>query len=194
MSSSTISAVARRRSRGSPMRSRRTRRSLGNFYPGVRRVITSADQQAYAYAMTACEPRRHSSAEGSASTASTSRRRASRSSSRSPAHCSQRSACPHFDSPDQNLLAMLHFLRVPQGSGTAFYRHRSTGIERVSNEKSRPLADRANSEFAKTPPADRAISTTPTNITSRSACRCGTRPADHLSWQPASLGSDSAPE
>lgn len=39
---------------------------------------------------------------------------------------------PHFDTTDQNHLALLHYLRVPKGSGTAFYRQRSTGIERVT--------------------------------------------------------------
>ena len=29
---------------------------------------------------------------------------------------------------------MLHYLRVPEGSGTAFYRQRSTGIERVTDK------------------------------------------------------------
>jgi hypothetical protein len=40
---------------------------------------------------------------------------------------------PHFDSTDQNYFALLHYLRVPPGSGTAFYRQRSTGIERVTD-------------------------------------------------------------
>ena len=39
---------------------------------------------------------------------------------------------PHFDSTDPGYLALLHYLRVPDGSGTAFYRQRSTGIERVT--------------------------------------------------------------
>jgi hypothetical protein len=38
---------------------------------------------------------------------------------------------PHFDSPDPDDLAILHYLGGVTGSGTAFYRQRSTGIERV---------------------------------------------------------------
>jgi hypothetical protein len=39
---------------------------------------------------------------------------------------------PHFDSVDQNRLAMLHYLCGPAHGGTSFYRHRSTGIEEVT--------------------------------------------------------------
>jgi hypothetical protein len=39
---------------------------------------------------------------------------------------------PHYDSTDQKYYALLHYLRVPEGSGTAFYRQRSTRIERVT--------------------------------------------------------------
>ena len=46
------------------------------------------------------------------------------------AHPPQRA--PHFDTTDQKHLALLHYLRVPEESGTAFYRQRSTGIERVT--------------------------------------------------------------
>lgn len=39
---------------------------------------------------------------------------------------------PHFDSVDPGLLALLHYLSVPAGTGTAFYRHRTTGTEIVT--------------------------------------------------------------
>ncbi|MDB5723137.1 MAG: hypothetical protein JWP15_3755, partial [Alphaproteobacteria bacterium] len=38
---------------------------------------------------------------------------------------------PHFDSPDPNYLAVLHYLSDTPGTGTAFYRQRSTGIETI---------------------------------------------------------------
>jgi len=41
---------------------------------------------------------------------------------------------PHFDVPEQNVFALLHYLRVPAGSGTAFYRHRATRVERVTHD------------------------------------------------------------
>src|SRR5256885_8792614 len=47
-----------------------------------------------------------------------------------PSDLSPAQRAPHFDSPDPRYYALLHYLRVPPGSGTAFYRQRSTGIER----------------------------------------------------------------
>lgn len=41
---------------------------------------------------------------------------------------------PHFDSIDPGYLAILHYLGGTEGTGTAFFRHRSTGIERVTHE------------------------------------------------------------
>lgn len=124
----------------------------GISYPGVRRIITSADEQAYAYAKTACE-RAAPFIGGGFGVSSFDLTEASFSVVSTPPDALQPvQRVPHFDSPDQSLLAMLHYLRVPEGSGTAFYRHRSTGIERVSNDNHGQLAACANSEFAKAPP------------------------------------------
>lgn len=38
---------------------------------------------------------------------------------------------PHFDGLERERLALLHFLSTDRESGTAFYRHRSTGLESV---------------------------------------------------------------
>ena len=38
---------------------------------------------------------------------------------------------PHFDGVERERLALLHFLSTDEASGTAFYRHRSTGFESV---------------------------------------------------------------
>jgi hypothetical protein len=106
----------------------------GGYYPGVRRVISEPDGQAYSYALKACEQAapfiggafdvqnfRLKDASFSVVTKSPDRLRATQ-------------RVPHFDSSEQNLFALLHYLRVPAGTGTAFYRHRSTGIERVTEE------------------------------------------------------------
>lgn len=45
---------------------------------------------------------------------------------------------PHFDSTDPNRLALLHYLFPEEQGGTAFYRHRATGFESVSQDR---LAD-----------------------------------------------------
>jgi hypothetical protein len=39
---------------------------------------------------------------------------------------------PHFDGVERERLALLHYLARDERSGTAFYRHRSTGFETVS--------------------------------------------------------------
>jgi hypothetical protein len=38
---------------------------------------------------------------------------------------------PHFDGLESERIALLHFLSTDRASGTAFYRHRSTGFESV---------------------------------------------------------------
>jgi len=47
---------------------------------------------------------------------------------------------PNFDSTDPNYLALLHYLRVPPDTGTAFFRQRSTGIERLTEATERALS------------------------------------------------------
>lgn len=42
---------------------------------------------------------------------------------------------PHFDTPDPKRLALLHYLCGPDGGGTAFYRHRSTGFETIPQDR-----------------------------------------------------------
>lgn len=104
----------------------------GNYYPGVRRIIESADTSADAYVRRLCEEaapfiagafdiQGFALTEASFSMVTT-----------PPSDLSPPQRAPHFDSTDPQNYALLHFLRVPEGSGTAFYRQRSTGIERVT--------------------------------------------------------------
>lgn len=108
--------------------------SKGNQYPGVRRMIGEADQQAYSYVLSMCEGaapfiggpfdvQGFDLYEASFSVVTT-----------PPGQLQPAQRVPHFDSSDQDLLALLHYLRVPAGTGTAFYRHRSTAIERVTRQ------------------------------------------------------------
>ncbi|QAY78096.1 DUF6445 family protein [Sphingosinicella sp. BN140058] len=53
---------------------------------------------------------------------------------------------PHFDSTDPNYLAVLHYLRAPAGSGTAFYRHRATGFERITEARMNDYVEVAKRE------------------------------------------------
>ena len=42
---------------------------------------------------------------------------------------------PHFDGPEPDRIAFLHYLCAPGQGGTSFYRHRATGFECVSMER-----------------------------------------------------------
>jgi hypothetical protein len=115
-------------------------------------MIRATDEQAYAYVIRTCE-RVAPFIGGGFGVSSFSLDEASFSvvTTRPEAlHPVQR--VPHFDFPEPNIFAMLHYLRVPEGSGTAFYRHRSTGIERVANDNLGRLGDEANREMARLTP------------------------------------------
>lgn len=53
---------------------------------------------------------------------------------------------PHFDSIDPAYLAVMHYVAGVEGSGTAFYRQRATGIERVDDSNSACFVATARSE------------------------------------------------
>lgn len=104
---------------------------LKNYYPGLRRIISPADD-ANSYVEQLCRDAApfiagafdvdgFTLAEASFSIVTT-----------APTDLSPAQRAPHFDSTDPKHYALLHYLRVPAGSGTAFYRQRSTGIERVT--------------------------------------------------------------
>lgn len=104
----------------------------GNYYPGLRRIIEAGDEAASAYVEQTCRDSAQfiagafdvdgfSLLEASFSMVTT-----------LPSKLSRPQRAPHFDSPDPKYYALLHYLRVPEGTGTAFYRQRSTGIERVT--------------------------------------------------------------
>lgn len=103
----------------------------GNYYPGLRRIIEPADE-ANDYVERTCKDAGQFIAgafdvdgfnllEASFSMVTT-----------KPSQLSSPQRAPHFDSPDPKYYALLHYLRIPDATGTAFYRQRSTGIERVT--------------------------------------------------------------
>lgn len=107
-------------------------RRSGNYYPGVRRVFKAGDEAANAYADKLCEDAGQFIA-GAFNVDSFTLLEASFSMVTTlPGELSPAQRAPHFDSPNPRHLALLHYLRTPEGSGTAFYRQRSTGIERVT--------------------------------------------------------------
>lgn len=104
----------------------------GNYYPGVRRPITSENSAAHAYVenlLQAGTPfirdvfgfEHFLMLEASFSMITV-----------APDRLSANQRVPHFDDTDPNYLALLHYLGPTSGTGTAFYRHRATGIECVT--------------------------------------------------------------
>jgi hypothetical protein len=103
-----------------------------NYYPGLRRIVEPADEAANAYVEQTCREAAQFIA-GAFDTDGFKLLEASFSMVTTlPSELSPAQRAPHFDSPDPKYFALLHYLRVPEGSGTAFYRQRSTGIERVT--------------------------------------------------------------
>lgn len=123
----------------------------GNYYPGLRRVIEPRDRAANDYVEQTCRDAAQfiagafdidgfSLIEASFSMVTT-----------SPVDLSPPQRAPHFDSSDPKHYALLHYLRVPEGSGTAFYRQRSTGIEFVTEANIAPFVRTAKREAALLP-------------------------------------------
>ena len=124
----------------------------GSYYPGVRRVIAKADRVADAYVEETCE-RAAQFIAGAFDVDAFDLLEASFSMvTFTPDELGPAQRAPHFDSPDQKYYALLHYLRVPPHSGTAFYRQRSTGIERVTEANLALFVRTAEAEAAKLAP------------------------------------------
>ena len=103
-----------------------------SYYPGVRKMIDEAQPEAFLFVQKACGDAAQFIA-GAFDVDGFELLRASFSMvTMRPSELQPPQRAPHFDSTDQKYLALLHYLRVPPDSGTAFYRQRSTGIERVT--------------------------------------------------------------
>lgn len=122
-----------------------------NYYPGLRRIIGAGDGAANDIVLQLCRDAapfvagafdvdRFELIEASFSMVTT-----------PPSQLRGAQRAPHFDSPDPNYLALLLYLRVPDGSGTAFFRQRSTGIERVTDDKLPRFVSAAEREAALLP-------------------------------------------
>ncbi|GAA3889335.1 hypothetical protein GCM10022276_05550 [Sphingomonas limnosediminicola] len=104
-----------------------------SYYPGVRRMIEEKEAEAFACVRSICRDASPFIA-GAFDVEGFDLLRASFSIvSTAPDRLSPVQRAPHFDSTDQKYFALLHYLRVPAGSGTAFYRQRETAIERVTD-------------------------------------------------------------
>jgi hypothetical protein len=70
---------------------------------------------------------------------------------------------PHYDTADLKQFALVHYLCEPEWGGTAFYRHRSTNIERVEGQSEQAFQYALGREASThgLPPAEYANSNTP---------------------------------
>ena len=122
-----------------------------SYYPGVRRLIAEADTDAYRYVEETCE-RAAQFIAGAFDVDGFDLLRSSFSMvSTKPSELSPPQRAPHFDSTDQKYYALLHYLRIPAGTGTAFYRQRSTGIERVTEANLGRFSRAAQTESMRLP-------------------------------------------
>jgi len=55
---------------------------------------------------------------------------------------------PHIDTSDAMQIAAVHYLCAPRHGGLAFYRHRKTGFEAISAERSKAYFETLRSELA----------------------------------------------
>lgn len=123
----------------------------GNYYPGLRRVITETDEAANAYVERTCQKAAQFVA-GAFDVDAFDLVEASFSMvTLDPAALNPTQRAPHFDSTDPKYYALLHYLRVPEGTGTAFYRQRSTGIERVTEANISTFVSTAERDAAMLP-------------------------------------------
>jgi hypothetical protein len=118
--------------------------SAGTYYPGLRRILTEADRDAWAYVERTLEAAapflggafdfdRFDLLEASFSMVTT-----------PPETLAPAQRAPHFDSADPGYVAILHYLS--DTPGTAFYRQRSTGIETITDANRVVFIDAARRE------------------------------------------------
>ena len=123
------------------------------YYPGLRRFITAGDAAASDYVdrtLAAVAP----VIAGAFGVTGVDLLDASFSMVTSdPAALQPPQRAPHFDTTDPKYYAVLHYLNVPSGTGTAFFRQRSTGLELITEANVAIFVRVAKREMA-TLPAD----------------------------------------
>ena len=123
-----------------------------NYYPGLRRIITDSDEAAQAYVDRSLNDAAQFIA-GAFDVPGFDLLEASFSMvTADPSKLLPAQRAPHFDTVDQKQYALLHYLNVPAGSGTAFYRHRATGVEQVTEANIARFVPIARRDAAALPP------------------------------------------
>jgi uncharacterized protein DUF6445 len=60
---------------------------------------------------------------------------------------------PHFDGPEEDRIAFLHYLCGPHQGGTSFFRHLATDLERVTRDRAEDYRQAVVAELREAPPA-----------------------------------------
>lgn len=69
-----------------------------------------------------------------------------------PAALTLEQRLPHVDATEPGRIALVHYLMPAGGDGTAFYRHRATGFERVDDARAPLFYPRLQAEVRAVPP------------------------------------------
>lgn len=74
-----------------------------------------------------------------------------------PQNLSPLQCIPHYDAPDADVLAMMHYMLGPEHGGTAFYRHKASGFETVTPDRQSHYSEMLNQEMKLLGPAQHYI-------------------------------------
>jgi hypothetical protein len=122
------------------------------YYPGLRRFINKADTAASNYVDRTLEAIAPFIAEAFGAEGFDLVEASFSMVTADPAALQPPQRAPHFDTIDPKLYAVLHYLNVPTGTGTAFFRQRSTGIEQATETNEAILVRAARRQVATLPP------------------------------------------
>lgn len=64
-----------------------------------------------------------------------------------PKDLSAMQSWPHFDTPNPNLIAVLHYLNKGEHGGTAFFKHNKSGLDRIDNQTIETYLKHADNYF-----------------------------------------------
>lgn len=118
------------------------------YYPGLRRIVVERDEEAFAYVCRLLEIAAPFIGGGFDADSFDLVEASFSIVTAPPAALGPPQRIPHFDSPDPDVVAVLHYLTDTPGSGTAFYRQRSTGIELVTEANRDDFVAAAKAEGA----------------------------------------------
>ena len=64
-----------------------------------------------------------------------------------PKELSAMQSWPHFDTPNPNLIAIIHYINKNEHGGTAFFKHNKSGLDRIDNQSIETYLKHADNYF-----------------------------------------------